>query len=213
MNKKGFTLVELIIAMAILSVMVVILVGILNPVALINRARDTRRKKDLRRISISFEDYYNDNGCYPSALKVSNLILKSNCGSKTIFNPWLAPWPCDPDGDAYQILVGYDKDCPKWFKLRTTLENTSDKDINLDLKLAEGAEGKAANYGISSGNVSVGGYPGDDDEYCFRYHACLFINENGQCNEISDGCGAGGNCFRSECSARCQVSCCGGGCN
>jgi len=66
MKKKGFTLVELLIVMAILLMMATMMVGTLNSVGIFNKARDARRKKDIGRIKIAFEDYYNDKGCYKS---------------------------------------------------------------------------------------------------------------------------------------------------
>ena len=47
MKKKGFTLVELLIVMAILLMMATMMVGTLNSVGIFNKARDARRKKIL----------------------------------------------------------------------------------------------------------------------------------------------------------------------
>ena len=66
MGRKGFTLIELMVVVTILAIMSMILVGIINPIALVNRGRDARRKKDLARIKTAFEEYYNDKGCYPN---------------------------------------------------------------------------------------------------------------------------------------------------
>lgn len=210
MNKKGFTLVELIIAMAILSLMVVILVGILNPVALFKKARDTQRKKDLRRISISFEDYFNDKGCYPDEATVGQLMSKINCGSSIVFRPWLKPWVCDPNGSPYEILIGYDLSCPKWFKVLAVLENKSDKDIisNFDVGLGT----TEVNFGVSSGNISVDELTGEKDPHCLNGSGCYYYDKDGFCNSIGGGC-EGSNCYREECSSRCKVSCCGVGCD
>jgi len=134
-KKKAFTLVELLIVIAILLIMIVILIGILNPIALVNRAKDSRRKKDLGRIRVAFEEYFNDKGCYPNDLHpeswLTNLMSPGNCGSSSVFGKWLRPWPCDPNGDPYEILTGYDDKCPKWFKILATLENKKDSSINI----------------------------------------------------------------------------------
>ena len=121
-NKKGFTLVELLIVMAILLMMATMMVGTLNSVGIFNKARDARRKKDIGRIKIAFEDYYNDKSCYPSPTIVSNLMLATNCGTG-VFKPWLPSWPCDPNGTPYQIATdafGVNA-CAKWFKVLTKL--------------------------------------------------------------------------------------------
>ena len=206
MNKKGFTLIELLIVIAILIIMIAILVGILNPIALINKARDSRRKKDLRRISISFEEYFNDEGCYPSENLASVLMNKEYCGTD-IFEKWLRPWPCDPNGEAYQIMVGYDSTCPKWFKILARLENKSDTAINVF-----GVGVTAPNYAVSSGNISPGAYVGDNNPACVHSSGeeCYIVPEDKpwECNSTTKGC-TGPNCYsKMECEIQCQVSSC-----
>lgn len=140
---------------------------------------------------------------------VAELTNKVNCRSVNVF-PWLTPWPCDPNGSAYQILID-SQSCPKWFKVLTKLENKNDKDIRLDLGIDAGEIGY--NYGVSSGNISFGGYPGDNNPDCLvnNPQVCWYINPSGNCNTI-EGCN-GNNCWRDGCRADCQVSCCGSGCN
>jgi type II secretion system protein G len=63
LNKKGFTLIELLLVIAI--------VGVLAGVSIQSfsgsqaKARDSRRKADLKAIQQALEQYYNDNGRYP----------------------------------------------------------------------------------------------------------------------------------------------------
>lgn len=205
---KGFTLVELMIVMAILIMMAIILIGILNPIALVNKARDGRRKKDLNRIRVAFEEYYNDKGCYPDIALRDQLNDPLNCGT-LVFGKWLNPWPCDPKGEPYVILTGYDDTCPKWFKIMATLENKSDPSLNITA-LSE----NDPNYAVSSGNIKAGGYNGDQnpicnfDGNCYAYTA----GETEECNDIGAFC-EGSNCYaRPDCLPECQVSCCGAGC-
>lgn len=205
-NKKGFTLVEILVVMAILLLMIVILIGILNPIALVNKARDNRRKKDLNRIKVAFEEYYNDNGCYPNNVLpdelLTKLMLPQNCGT-LVFGKWLNPWPCDPNNKPYIVMTGYDPDCPKWFKILTTLENKNDPDINVTA-LTE----NDSNYAISSGNIVPGGYLGEDNPYCV---GLCHVVEDGSCN-VKSSC-FGSNCFRGayngvNCHTQCQVNNC-----
>jgi len=205
---KGFTLVEILIVIAILLLMMMILIGILNPVALVNKARDSRKKKDLSRIKVAFEEYYNDKGCYPNVDKVGQLIVKENCGSREVFSPWYRPWPCDPSGEPYQVVVGYDSTCPKWFKILTVLENKQDVAINIT-----GVSATDYNYGVSSDNISPGGYLGDNNPNCAK-NGCYYDppGDDQNCNGIS-ACN-GPNCFNvGGCSPSCRVTCCGDDCD
>ena len=107
-KRNGFTLVELLIVMAIIIILAIMMMGILNPAALVNKGYDAQRKKDLNRIKTSFEEYFNDNGKYPSGSLLLDLANKTNCKSN-IFAPYLTPWPCDPNGNPYKIIVGTNK--------------------------------------------------------------------------------------------------------
>ena len=202
-KKKAFTLVEILVVMAILLIMIFILIGILNPIALVNKARDSRRKKDLSRIRVAFEEYYNDKGCYPPDPLKGDLSKDENCGSSSVFGKWLRPWPCDPNGKHYEVLTGYDDNCPKWFKILTTLENKKDADINITA-LTE----NDSNYAISSGNITPGGYLGDNNPGC--EDLCYSVS-SGICNDI-DHCD-GPNCYsHTGCNVDCRVTCCGPAC-
>jgi prepilin-type N-terminal cleavage/methylation domain-containing protein len=182
--RKGFTLVELLIVMAILAMMTVILIGILNPKALIDRAYDAQRKKDLARIKVAFEEYFNDKGCYPTEAVIDGLTCKESG-----FASWgLNSWPCDPvTKQPYLVMVGKGAvdggNCPDWYKIYTKLENKSDIDIPAGLNGAYPGVvaidvGASVNYGVSSPNVSWKGVmlqPG-----CERIlHRCYYLNPEG----------------------------------
>lgn len=200
-KRKGFTLVEILVVMAILLIMVMILVGILNPIALVNKARDSRRKKDLNRIKVAFEEFYNDKGCYPNETTRRQLTDENNCGSD-IFEDWLKPWPCDPNGKSYEIWTGYDVDCPQMFKILTVLENKNDVAINI-----AGVSELDYNYGVSSGNISIGDYTGDNDPKCTRQSTDDCYRISATC-ETTAAC-TGPNCFsKPNCLPQCRVSSC-----
>src|SRR5258708_1862599 len=84
---EGFTLIELLIALAIVAMLIAILV--LGQGLQLSRGEDARRKADLAKLKVSFEDYYNDKGCYPPA------ALLQRCGSADL-SPYVAKIPCDP---------------------------------------------------------------------------------------------------------------------
>ena len=209
---KGFTLTELLIVLSIIIVLATILIGILNPIALVGKARDSERKRDLDRIKKSFEEYFNDKDSYP--IDIGNWNIKENCDSDTIFNPYLSPWPCDPTGEPYYIIVG---DEGKSFKVLTNLENKNDNSIPLDWYLQEsyysieGYSRTEVNYGVSSSNVSW-------SEIALSSNCgsnCFTKPPSGTgCNSASGNSCVGTNCYRhNQCLDECRVPCCGSGCN
>jgi len=64
MNKKGFTLMELMIVIVILGVLVALIAG--NFFSSLKKGRDARRKTDLEQIQRAVEMYYEDKRNYPT---------------------------------------------------------------------------------------------------------------------------------------------------
>ena len=65
MKNKGFTLVELLVVMAILGVLVTLVAGGFRTAQM--RGRDSKRKSDLKEIATALEIFYSDHGEYPNA--------------------------------------------------------------------------------------------------------------------------------------------------
>ncbi|MDD2225100.1 MAG: type II secretion system protein [Candidatus Shapirobacteria bacterium] len=216
MKRNGFTLVEILIAMTIVIFLVMAMVGIFNATGTVDKGRDTQRKKDLKRIKVAFEEYLNDKGSYPMDVGTWNKM--SNCGS-AVFSPYLSPWPCDPDGKPYMIIV----EKKDRFRVLTNLKNKKDKDIptnwytRTDILLT-GFTANSVNFGVSSSDIVW--YDEYIDPSCNTSY-CLAGSVGGSCGTV-DGC-AGGGCFYPEllpgglaggdCLSKCQISCCGDGCN
>jgi prepilin-type N-terminal cleavage/methylation domain-containing protein len=164
--RKGFTLVELLIVMTILVMMGVMMIGIFNPKLQMNKANDATRKKDIGRIKVAFEEYFNDTGCYPSDTNVrfpnmwSNLMNKANCNTG-IFGSWgLDPWPCDPVARVPYYVFVEQKDCPSWFKILTNLSNKADSQIPVGwyvqgsgYTVGGNLNTSQVNFGVSSPNI------------------------------------------------------------
>jgi len=164
--KKGFTLVELLIVVVILMLlMLAVLVGWKNQV---NRANDSLRKKHLNDIKRAFEEYYNDNGCYPpQSMLLQNgetgTILEHCDGPE--LQPYIKAVPCDPHTKTPYNYVPIDDTVPPniclGYRAFAGLLDVNDTDIT-----AQGCSGITGcgygsewNYGISSGgSVALPGF-------------------------------------------------------
>lgn len=71
--KKGFTLIELLVVIAIISLLSSVVLTSLNSAR--SKARDTKRRAELRQLSVALELYYNKYGTYP--------ISSPNCGGQS----------------------------------------------------------------------------------------------------------------------------------
>jgi general secretion pathway protein G len=63
-NKRGFTLLELLVSMTIIAVLTAI--GIVSYSSVNKRSRDVKRKSDLEQVRSALEMYRADNGAYPN---------------------------------------------------------------------------------------------------------------------------------------------------
>lgn len=216
MNKRnGFTLVELIVSLTIVVLLATAMIGAFNAIGITNKGRDAQRKKDLGRIKIAMEEYFNDKGSYPADVDTWN--IKSNCHSTTVFAPYLVPWPCDPNEEPYKIIVDKNQ-----FRVFANLENKTDKDIPPywyeDSKfMVEGLGKNDVNYGVSSSNILWYDLIPPDSS-CDTTH-CVKKPELGEgCGDAMTGC-IGYNCFYwdnsspGSCTTKCQTYCCGSKCD
>ena len=150
---RGFTLIELLVVIAIIGVLASTVLTSVNSARI--KARDARRKADLRQISLALELYYDTYGAYPP-YRASNSCggFRPDWATSLCTNPnWLTT-----DANFLSFLPTVSKDpinrlgtddTPWWFALSytygvsadrqiydllTNLENTSDPD-RCELKL------------------------------------------------------------------------------
>ncbi len=217
-NAEGFTLIEILIVVLILGVLLTMSAHYL--MRHLARARDAERKGDLEKIREAFEDYYNDNSCYPP---IGSL---EDCGSYAL-KPYLNEIPCDPKSKKpYPYLALRGNECAG-YKIVTNLEYDEDPMIErAGCSYAAGCDytdddGEVYDYGIVAGDVMMsagwsetGGAYGhqsffyltyeDDDGYmCSNfdyytaaeqfccYSSCLDVSH---CNELVHDCQDGDGC-------------------
>lgn len=155
--KKGFTLVELLVVLAIIGILAAI--GIVTFTSSQMRSRDAARKSDLKQLASALELYYADNASYPAA-NGSGQILGCPSTSSTACSWGVGPFtdgkttyfqklPKDPHGYIYFYRV--DSTNQK-FQLFARLENSQDSQI-ITTSYSCGTEVKC-NFAITSPNTT-----------------------------------------------------------
>lgn len=64
-STKGFTLVELLIAISLIGILTGVMLAVLNPRGIQAKARDSQRISDLSKVKVALESYFADNRSYP----------------------------------------------------------------------------------------------------------------------------------------------------
>ena len=126
--KKGFTLVEILIAVSIVALLMSVLVP--NFLGARTRARDARRKTDLSALQNSLELYKSDQSpvSYPPSNFMSGLCKTCwSSGASCTGNVYTRKIVCDPQTGSIYIYTRNATDSLK-YTLTACLENTRDAD-------------------------------------------------------------------------------------
>lgn len=118
LNKKGFTIIELLVVIVIIGILVALTLP--NLFAAQARGRDTDRKNELKNLQQRLETYFGDNGSYPAALAdldPAPTTDESQDPKNQNYTFEAAPTGCTTAAN----------DCES-FTLTATLENLDDKD-------------------------------------------------------------------------------------
>jgi type II secretory pathway pseudopilin PulG len=142
---SGVSLTEVLLVMTIIGLLIIVVLSFL--MRYLGRARDAERKADLQEIKISFEDYFNDNGCYPDP------SVLNDCNG-TSFRPYLSTIPCDPATNESYYYAPLADQC-EGYRIYAKLEDDADPIIvELGCNTLMGCgPGITYNYGVSSGTA------------------------------------------------------------
>lgn len=202
----GWTLAELLIVIAIIAILAVIFL-LVNWKRSIARAHDAQRKTDIANIRRAFEEYYNDNGCYPS------MEILDNCGS-TDLAPYISSVPCDPTtNEPYLYQPDSETNVCLGNRVCTKLQDWADPDITtLGCHPVNGCGwGAYWNYCLATGTtVTAPGFiPGASPTPTVTptpsYLGPYACTRDGVCNNVGDPEGQG--CPQSWAEADCQTMC------
>lgn len=121
-SKKGFTLVEMLVAIGILLILLSSALLIIDPIAQFQKVRNSQRKHDLNQIKNALDTYYNDHSCYPASIPFGEEWLDGNVVlmKKIPTDPQLVcvSGNCYP----YQYYTEEGSNCPQWNIVFSTLE-------------------------------------------------------------------------------------------
>lgn len=147
-KRQGFTLIELIVVMAILGLLATIGLGSFRSSQI--KGRDAQRKNDLSQLQRGLEAYYNDKGRYPNAPLPSGEWRDTTVTGGALY---MKSVPTDPSGYSYL----YESNGTV-YKIFAHLENQKDKDLVLETCTAvrtTPCNGAYCNYGVSSANLDI----------------------------------------------------------
>ena len=136
---QGFTLIEILIAIAIIGILAAGVIIFLNPFEQFKRTRDTQRKSDLNQLQSALSLYYADNGNYPDVTGAGGDQI--DWGSSS--TPYIQTVPKDPTSARKYC---YQPQPDGTYKLFAKLENSFDPQIITGLSCASDT---SYNYCIS----------------------------------------------------------------
>ncbi|MGA1050264.1 MAG: type II secretion system protein [Minisyncoccia bacterium] len=108
-QKKGFTLLEILLVIAAIGILAAIVLVAINPNRQIAQARNAQRRSDINTIYKALEQYLIDNKDYPPGIDGTKRDVcingnTSNCVNLGVLvTTYLSSIPTDPSGGAYKV--------------------------------------------------------------------------------------------------------------
>lgn len=153
----GFTIIELLIVIAVIGILTSGIILLINPLGQIKKANDAKRKSDLAQMQKALEQYYTDNGKYPT----------NTAGYQVTGVAWGSAWgnymqilPKDPSATKKYVYVTNGTQQSYW--LYAGLEYAKDPQqcnngnacVNATANSVGAACGGTCTYGVSSSNTT-----------------------------------------------------------
>jgi len=164
---KGFTLIEMIVVIAVLGILAATVLVAINPEAQLQKSNDAHRKADLESLQHALELYYQDNGSYPASS--GNFQILSGTTTLTwgsSWQPYMATLPKDPTlSNTYVYYAPANANGQTYYLYANLERGSADQQAcnkgNACQSIGSGsgfpganACGGVCNYGVSSTNVS-----------------------------------------------------------
>lgn len=132
---RGFSLIELMVAIAIIGVLATIVIGSTSGSRA--KSRDNRRITDIKVIQLGLALYYDVNKAYPVGANISSLTVP------IVNDKYLPEIPADPQGGTYEY-----KSDGMTYCLGTLLESTTIPAENAASLCTSADSGSTANYKV-----------------------------------------------------------------
>ncbi|OGK66308.1 hypothetical protein A2313_03640 [Candidatus Roizmanbacteria bacterium RIFOXYB2_FULL_41_10] len=152
MKKSGFTLMEILVVIAMIGILATIIMG--TYLTSLKRGRDNRRKQDLEQVGRALELYYAQNNTYPTMEEVIwGSPLYNPADNTRFYMKQLPVDPSDPDGDTYNYYYNSSElDSYQSYQLYSCLENERDSSYQEYVADCGIGCGNKCYYGIASPN-------------------------------------------------------------
>jgi len=109
-HKKGFTLLEILLVVGIISVLAGIVIIAINPARQLATVRDTERKSDIKQLYNAISQFYIDYGFYPASSTLTTTLAEV-CDTGTLSSP--SNLPCTGLIDLSELVPTYIVAIPK----------------------------------------------------------------------------------------------------
>ena len=164
--RVGFTLIELILVVAVMAIFSTLIFYTLNPFEQLKKGSDSKRKSDLSELQRALETYYHDFGAYPSSsgdYRILNDAIKVEWGSS--WAPYMTKLPADSSSGRTYVYYSPPSSGGQSYYIYASLERgAKDNDVcnggdacsSLDQSGFPSSNAciDVCNYGVSSPNVS-----------------------------------------------------------